>query len=240
MKVLVESGNLKLGAALAVRLVDEASVQEQLAHRVVDEGLTVQQTAQLVRQYKHEQRQAVLRKRRRERQTQILQRLAVLGPVVTPETYDAKIHHRIWDLCFSQCQICSVKGNFLRSDGQVEEICVVPDCYDALLHAAREAQMEALRKRTQERMEAFGLVLRTEEVTDDHLLYLLWLLIYLLPMSDGLRKQLGLPAYSHLFAARSEEWRVIATWSREHVLTQIVFLCTNTLANLPNDLLPKD
>jgi hypothetical protein len=58
-------------------------------------------------------------------------------------------------------------------------------------------------------------------------------------MSDGLRKQLGLPAYSHLFAARSEEWRVIATWSREHVLTQIVFLCTNTLANLPNDLLPQ-
>lgn len=237
---MVESGKLKLGTALAVRAVEEPSMQEQLARRSVEEGWTVQQTVQIVRQYKHEQHQAILRRRREAKQLRLLQKLSELGPVVTPETYDPKSHHRNWDLRFPRCQTCSLKGNFLRSDQQVEEICVVPDCYKALLQAERSAQMEALRMRTRERMEAFGRVLATSEVTDDHFLYLLWVLIYYRgPTGKALREHLGLPPYSHLFAARSEEWRVIATWSREHVLTQIVFLCTNTLANLPNDLLPQ-
>ena len=150
-----------------MRAIDNATMQEQLARRSVEEGLTVQQTVQIVRQYKHEQLQATLRRRREARQLQLLQRLGELGPVVTPETYDAKTHHRIWDLCFTQCQTCSLKGNFLRSDNQVEDVCVVPDCYDAHLKAAHEAQVEALRMRTRERMKAFDRVLATSEVTDE-------------------------------------------------------------------------
>lgn len=236
---LVAQGRIAIASALELLRLDDSDTQFEVARQVEHDNLTAPATAARVNRYKFEQRLLASKASRRlslERKTQTL---AEQGVVITPGSFDPEKHHRTWDLIFSECRACRIRGMFLRDDGQVEDVCVEPECYGALLAQRQEFNARQGRLRHSERRKALERVLDSDDVTTPHLQYLLWALLDLMgPEADPWRSECGLPVYSDAPTMPSAEWALISIWSDEQVLTHIMRLCVGHIAVLSNSRLP--
>lgn len=235
----LRDNTISIMAALELAQIEDGDVQFLLAQQVLTSNLTALETATRVTQYKIQQRLAANQAMRRLNLEQRTQVLAAHGVVVRAETYDPKQHHRTWDLVFAECAACQQKGQFLRNDGQVEDVCVTPDCYANLLAQQRSANERINQVRRGERRRAFEKVLDTDEVRTEHLQYLFWSMLNLMgPMADGWRREFCFPLYSD-DTMHAGVWDLISTWSDEELLTNIMRLNVSYLAALNSPSLPE-
>ncbi len=236
----VAEERIALGAALELVRVEEGEAQLQIAQEVELEKLTATDVAARVNRYKFEKRlqaQKLNKKLSLERKEQSL---AARGVVVTPDSYIPSQHHRIWDLVFPECTSCLQKGTFLRVDGQVEDVCVQPDCFNSLLQRQQKARELTLRSNRAERRKAFERVLNTEYVMREHLQYLLWTMLNAMgPAIDKWRSEVHLSLYSDDPADTAKEWNEINAWPYEQLLTNMIRLSITYIADVSNSHLPE-
>ncbi|HEU5378581.1 MAG TPA: ParB/RepB/Spo0J family partition protein [Ktedonobacteraceae bacterium] len=231
---------ISLGVALILSRVEETEMQVQLAEQAEQNKLTANEITQLISRHKFEKRLQTIKANRKQQFERKLQKLAEKGVVVTSESYRSGQHHRIWDLVFTECATCTVKGLFLRDDGQVEDICIEPNCYNELLQSRQERLLEQQRTKRLERLQAFTRVFDSEEVTKAHLQYQLWSMIHAMgPGANNWRNDLKLPPYSDTPEAAAAEWDQMSSWSYEYLLTNIVHLSISYIATLSNSHIPQ-
>ncbi len=236
----VAEERITIGAALEIGRIEEVEAQFVLAEEVVQGKLTALETTSRVNQYKYEKRLQATRLNKKLSLERRERALATQSMVVTPESYAPERHHRVWDLMFPECATCTQKGVFLRPDGQVEDICVKPECYSELLLHQQEVRERIQHSRRVERRRAFEKVLASEDVMSEHLQYLLWTMLNLMgPTVDPWRSEVQLPPYSDAPATASVEWDTISRWSYEQLLTNIIGLSVGHIASLSNSSLPK-
>lgn len=237
---LVEQGILTIAAALELTKLEDSEVQYQIAQEVKDEALTAVATANRIQIFQHEQRQIAQKELRRLNLGRKVEILETDGVVVTQDLYDPNRHHRIWDLCFTECSSCDIKGKFLRSDLQIEDICIDPSCYDSLLAKQRQVNQLASEKRVNERHSALANVLKREEISKLHLQYLLWVQLSLMGSSaDEWRQEFDLIEYNQTIASDANAWRLISSWSEEKILTNVIRLTMTRISSLDNHYIPE-
>jgi ParB/RepB/Spo0J family partition protein len=237
---MVGEYKITIAAALELNRLDDPDAQFQIAQQITQENLTVSATATRVNRHNFEQRLAATRESRRLSLEHKLHALAEHNVVVTAATYDAAQHHRVWDLIFDACEGCQAKGVFLRADGQVEEVCVMPNCYNSLLTQQRAHIERVSQVRLVERQRALENVLDSEDVTSAHLQYILWTMLNLMgPAADDWRGEHSLLAHAETRGAGSADWNAVSSWPDEQVLTNILRLCVSHFVALSNDVLPS-
>lgn len=236
---LVIDGRIAIGSALELLRLEDPDMQLQAAQRVEHERLTAEATASLVLHQRFEQRLLANQTTRRMNFERREQELAAEGIVITPHSLDPTQHHRVWDLRFLECQTCQLKGTFLRTDGQIEAVCVVPTCYDRLVQQQRTVNERAIRTKQADRRAALEQVLDVEDVMTAHLHYLLWTMLDLMgPAADAWRREIGLPISPSREQAHVSDWEAISSWSDEQLLSNIMRLSMSHIAALSNDVLP--
>jgi hypothetical protein len=237
---MVGEYKITIAAALELNRLDDPDTQFQIAQQIAQETLTASATAACVNRYNLEQRLAASRESRRLSLEHKLHALAKHNVVVTAATYDPEQHHRAWDLIFDACEGCLVKGVFLRADGQVEEICIRPKCYNSLLTQQRGRIERVSQVRLVERQRALENVLDSEDVTSAHLQYILWTMLNLMgPAADGWRGEHNMLTHAETHGAGLADWNLVSSWPDEQVLTNIVRLCVSHFVGLSNDVLPS-
>ena len=127
-----------------------------------------------------------------------------------------------------------MKAIFLRDDGRVEDVCVLPLCYSDLLAQSQRRRSRALRERGQARGAAFEKLMEAEEATLLHLHCLLWLLLHEFNFTvESWRERAGLPPYDGRPAVVNAEWQVLSSWPYERALSAIFELAVGGQAALP-------
>ena len=232
----VAEGTIGLGAATEISAIADLEEQRRLAQTVIENELSIKQTATRVSQLHFERRLRTSQASRRLNLKRKTEQLAVSRTVVSWEEYDPQMHHRTWDL-LPGCLICTRKGVFVRKDGQVEDVCVDPACYATSLQRQRDQSTQQLRARKTVRLAAFDRLLQAEDITQPHLQYLLWSLVRLLGSgADTWRTEVD--GNTSEGGAARDNWQRIEALSEEQLLTGIVRLSVSHMSTLDNDALP--
>lgn len=235
----VTEDKIAIGTALELARIEETEAQLRFAKEILEGRLTAADTASRVNRYKLEKRIRANQDSKKLNLKRKAQTLASQGTVITSDSYDPVRHHRIWDLLFVECASCTRKGTFLRSDGQVEDVCIVPDCYNSLLANHENENSRMRRMKHEERAQALEKVLESDTVEKIHLLYLLWTMLnFMGPTINAWRLEVNLPPYSDAPAAVSTEWDHISNWPYERILTNVMHLSISHIASLGNSYLP--
>jgi ParB family transcriptional regulator, chromosome partitioning protein len=237
---LVADRRINIATASEIANLSDHADQAELAQRADAEGWTAKQAAANIARLLQERRVEAVRVSKRlslERKVIVLEMSG--KTVVTPTRYDPERHHRVWDLIFPECSTCERKGVFVRADGQLEDVCVEPNCFTTLLTHRVQKFHEDQRAYIAQRERMFSRLLETDEITTQHLQYLLWSMLGLLgSAADAWRIEHNLPTHAEASLVRSAEWEQIHTWQETHLLTAIMRLGVSYLAALNNEALP--
>lgn len=233
----VAAGRLALGSAWELLRIEGEQARCVLAETIMQDHLSVAQTAQLVRRRRAELQQFARQARQASASEQYAQELGRRHPIVlTMANYRPDQHRRSPLLVFEACATCPRKAKLVLAPGRVDDVCVDPACYAAQARQQDRERIRRLQERYQARRAALDAVLRTEYVQHEHLQLLMWAMLQALgPFVDSWRGEVGLPAY---VGGSYQEWGLLSAWPYERLLTELVSLCVGYIADLPNEVLP--
>ena len=239
----VARGTLPLGSALALRPLANQDVQQHYAEIIIREHLTIEQSRGLIQHYMREQRQAKVKAWREQRLATIVAEVTAQTKkeVITNSHFNPQQHHRIYDLVFPACQSCQRKAHFVTPSFHVEDLCIVPTCWEQQQQQqhSRTTQYHTWSEQQVQRRHAIERVLEGDTVEHEHLQYLLWVLLQLKGSSlNNWRESVGLMPIVGAISTSVQEWEVISSWSYERVLTALFGIGIAHVANIDNITLP--